>query len=175
MKKLVLVSILAGLAPFAASAATATANFTVSLTIQSTCSVTTAPTNVSLARVKSTSSADATGSSSFSVTCSKGTPFNVGLQTSTDTAGAGNGTGTLVGTGTNNETIPYALFQDAGFATAWGNTATATTVGNGVAGAANTDGTTARAFTVYVKALGTNINNKKPDTYKDRVTVNVQY
>ena len=76
----------------------------------------------------------------------------------------------MAGTGANADQVPYQLRSAAGAAGAvWGNTATATSVGNGVSG---TGTGAAQTHTVYVTAPSANFT---PDTYNDVVTVNVNF
>jgi spore coat protein U-like protein len=66
--------------------------------------------------------------------------------------------------------VPYQLTSTAGAGgTIWGNTATSTAVGNGVAG---TGTGAAQSLTVYATAASANFT---PDSYADTVTVNVNY
>jgi spore coat protein U-like protein len=153
-----------------ASAAVITTTFTVQLVVSKTCNVAT-QTNVDLGTVNA-GVAPATASGTFTVTCSKTTPYFIGLAPSNaSTTGAGNMNGQAAGnTGT---LIPYQLYQNSGATTIWGNTATATTVGNGEGGTGA--GMAAPAtFTVWagVAAAATNV---APDTYKDTVTINVNF
>jgi spore coat protein U-like protein len=154
-----------------ASANIANGTFTVSLTITKTCAVTTtAATNITLgSTVAGGTSAGSSGT--FTVNCSKTTPFYIGLAPSNaNTAGAG----VLKGTGANTDTITYGLFSNAGATTVWGNTATTTTVGNGVtANGLGMAGGNAITETVYAKATGS--TDVTPDTYTDTVTINVNF
>ena len=69
----------------------------------------------------------------------------------------------------NTDKVPYQLNQTSATGPVWGNTATATTVGNGVA----SQGTgLLQSFTVYATAPSANFT---PDDYADTVTVNVNY
>lgn len=107
------------------------------------------------------------GSTTIEVTCPTGTPYYVGLQPSNgDMAGAG----VLTGTGGNSDQPTYQLRSQIGpDGTIWGNTATATDVGNGVSG---TGTGTAQGLPVYVTVPSVNF---RPDVYSDTVTVNVNY
>lgn len=173
LKKTLLAAAVFALVGFAmsASANVATGTFNVSLTVNKTCAVnTTAASNITLAAVNA-GATTATLPGTFTVNCSNKTPFNVGLAPSnSNTAGAG----TLAGTAGNLATIAYALYQDAGGATPWGNTATAATVGNGKSG---TGGGMAAgkavSFTAYANATGS--TDVQPDTYSDTVTINVNF
>ncbi len=148
----------------------ATATFQVLITITKACTVTAgSASNINLGSVAATA-VNTTGSNTISVNCSKTTPYYVGLAPSNaNTAGAG----TMVSTtapATNTDKVPYQLTSTAGASgTIWGNTATSTAVGNGVAG---TGTGTAQSLTVYATAASANFT---PDSYADTVTVNVNY
>jgi spore coat protein U-like protein len=148
-----------------ANATTATANFQVLLTITKVCSVTAgAGSNINLGTVASTATG-INGTNSISVTCSKSTPYFIGLAPSNAST---TGAGVMAGTGGNTDTVPYQLYSVAG-TTIWGNTATATSVGNGV-----TNTGTGAAVTIPVYATAPSANYS-PDNYTDTVNVNVNY
>jgi spore coat protein U-like protein len=134
----------AGLAT-AGSAATANANLGVSASVAATCAITTSA--VAFGAYSGTQ-IDATGT--VTANCVIGTPWNIGL-------GAGTGTGATVSnrkmtSGAN--TLPYALYSDAGHSQNWGNTiGTDTLTGTGTGG---TDGHTVygRIATGSVPAAG---------------------
>jgi spore coat protein U-like protein len=144
--------------------------FQVLITIQKTCSVTAgSASNINLGTHNSTDTS-ATGSNSISVTCSKTTPYYIGLQPSSTTATTGAGTMKSVSnSATNTDTVPYQLSSDSAGANIWGNTATSNSVGNGVAG---TGAGSASSYTVYATASSLNVT---PDNYADTVTVNVNF
>jgi spore coat protein U-like protein len=112
------------------------------------------------------------GNNTIGVTCSSGTPYFIGLRPSNNNSA---GLGRMVAlnippvTG-NTDTIPYQLRSAAGMTgQIWGNTATATAVGNGVA----RTGTGANQnVTVYATTPNANFT---PDSYADTVTVIVNY
>lgn len=164
---------LSGLASAAGTAATTT--FSVSLTIQSGCVV--AASDVDLGSFPASRTLDVTsnGAKTINVTCTKGTPYTVGLQSTaanSRTDGTGSMAGTNTGTSGNTDTIPYALFQDASLNTPWGNV---TGTGANVVAGTSTDGTTATGYGVYVKVLGSAITNRTADVYKDIIQVSVNY
>ncbi len=153
------------------------ATFKVKIQITKTCAVSTAPADIDLGSVAATASAvNQTGSTSFKVNCSKSTPFFIGLAPSSANGGTSNGTGNMVSVanaGTNTDKVPYTLYSDAGYSTVWGNTATATSVGNGVQGTGKgMASSNALTFNVYAKATNVDFT---PDSYADTVTVNVNY
>ncbi|OOG54790.1 spore coat protein U domain-containing protein [Polaromonas sp. C04] len=167
--KLALIALGAGAA--AAHAGLATSTFQVQMTITSSCSVTTAPTNINLGSVVAqTAAVTQTGNTTFKVNCSKSTPFFIGLSPSNNnTVGAG----VMSGTGSNADKVPYTLYSDSGYSIAWGNTATSSSVGNGKSGTgAGMASGNAVSFTAYAKATSADFT---PDTYTDTVTVNVNY
>ena len=150
-----------------AMADTASSTFQVTLTIQKACTVVAgAPSNISLGTVAANAT-NVAGNNTISVNCSKTTPYYIGLAPSNaSTTGAGE----LAGTGANADKVGYQLRSTAGTSgTIWGNTATATNVGNGVAGTGNG---ASQSHTVYVTVPSANFT---PDTYTDVVNVNVNY
>ncbi|ENX4473500.1 spore coat U domain-containing protein [Enterobacter roggenkampii] len=152
-----------------ANAAVANGTFQVLMTIQKSCSVTAGTgSDINLGSVDA-SATNTTGNNTISVNCSKTTPYFIGLSPSNNnTLGAGT-MASATNPATNTDTVPYQLNQTSATGPVWGNTATAATVGNGVAG---TGSGTAQTFTVYVTAASANFT---PDNYADTVTVNVNY
>ncbi len=115
-----------------AMASTASGTFQITVTIQKACTVTAgAAFNITLGTVAATAT-NTLGNNTITVNCSKTTPYFIGLAPSnSSTAGAG----TLSGTAGNTDTVPYQLSSTSGpSGTVWGNTATASSVGNGVSG-----------------------------------------
>ncbi|MDM0045086.1 spore coat U domain-containing protein [Variovorax dokdonensis] len=168
MNKLFVVSVLAGLTSFAglANAVTKSATFEVNLTVVKTCSVSASALSFGSADAGTTT--DLTGTSTISVKCSKGTPYTVALQ-STNKTGDINGAGVLKGqTSGNNDTVAYQLTRGSGNvgATVWGTGTNSWTPSNT---AGNTE-----TVTVYGRVTGGSLN-VQPDTYKDTVTVSVEY
>ncbi len=138
--------------------------FTVSAVVAKQCTVT-AGANLNLGTVAPTAT-NVPGNTSIAVTCTNTTPYYIGLLPSNNnTAGAG----MMSGTGGNASTVPYQLYQNAGLSTAWGNTATTTSAGNGMAG---TGTGVAQSYSVYARAPSADF---QPDTYTDTVVVNVNY
>ena len=151
-------------------AAVANGQFTVTLTVQKTCAVnTTAASNISLGSVNA-GTATTVQSGTFTVNCSNTTPFTVGLAPSNSST---TGAGILSGTTGNTATIAYQLYQDAG-TTIWGNTAAVGSAGNGKSGTgAGMASNKAVSFTAFANATGS--TDVQPDTYKDTVTINVNF
>lgn len=161
---------LAATAAFSASgahAATAQDTFDVTLTITDTCAVTAgAGSNIDLGSHPTTDT-NIAGSNTITVNCSNTTPYFIGLAPSnSDTTGAGE----MGPAGASPDTVPYQLRSTAGMAgTIWGNTATTTTVGNGVGGTGNGANQTLHVYATAASA------NYTPDVYSDTVTVTVNY
>ncbi|MEO7128293.1 MAG: spore coat U domain-containing protein [Rhodoferax sp.] len=142
--------------------------FTVSATVTKQCTVTAgSASNINLGSVPSTQT-NISGNNTISVSCSNTTPYFIGLSPNSTgfTTGAGTMSGAISG---NTDKVPYQLYSNAGLTTMWGNTATSTTVGNGVKG---TGTGIAQSITVYAKVTNANFT---PDSYSDTVTVNVNY
>ncbi|MDM2935942.1 spore coat protein U domain-containing protein [Citrobacter sp. Cu233] len=156
----------------AANAASTNGTFQVLMTIQKACTVTAgSASNITLGPV-STTATNTSASNTISINCSKTTPYFIGLAPSTANGGTPTGSGAMssvANAANNTDKVPYQLNQTSATGPVWGNTATATTVGNGVA----SQGTgLQQSFTVYATAPSANFT---PDDYADTVTVNVNY
>lgn len=153
--------------PGVAQANTVSSTFQVTLTILKACTVTAgSASNIALGSQPSTAT-NVLGSNTVTIYCSKTTPYYIGLAPSNSNSA---GAGTLAGTGANTDLVPYKLSSTVGpSGTVWGNTATASTVGNGVGGT-GTGGN--QTLTVYVTVPSANFT---PDDYTDTVTINVNY
>ena len=172
MKKILIASAVAAVATAAlAPTHPPTATFHVLLKVVSPCTVPAgAGSNINFGDVDS-NAADVAKSSSISVTCSKKTPYTVGLKSTNNASTAGAGT-MLAQTGGNADTVAYQLYSDANYTSVWGSTNTSGTVaGNGVGGVGNGS---AQVIPVYAKVLSAALN-VTPDNYKDTVTVTVRY
>ncbi len=175
MKKILLIAVAASLASAAAFAATnpATATFDVKLTVLKACSVLAGATSDIDFGSQDSTATNLQNSNTISVTCSKKTPYTIGLAPSnSNTAGAGVMAAQNVAPVTGNtDTVAYQLRSAAGpTGTVWGNTNTdGTTVGNGISGTGNG---AAQSHTVYATVPSVNVT---PDAYKDTVTVTVRY
>jgi spore coat protein U-like protein len=151
----------------------ATATFQVVMVIQKACSVTAgASSNINLGTVSSTA-VNTTGSNTFTVNCSLTTPYYIGMAPSTANGGNTTGGGNMISTTnpvTNTSKVPYQLSSTAGpSGTPWGNTATSTSVGNGVAGIGTG---LSQTLTVYATVASADFT---PDSYADTVTINVNF
>ena len=141
---------------------TITSSFQVQITITKTCTITSG-TPITFGSVVA-NTVPAKASTNLSVTCSKGTPYTIGLQPSNgDTAGAGN----MSGTGANGDKVAYQLYSTANGSTIWGNTTSGTP--NIVSGSGQG---ALVAVPVYAGVANTNLT---PDTYTDTVTVTFTY
>lgn len=141
--------------------------FTVQATVIPSCSVTSAS-DVNL-DPSSANDKNILGknSSAINVTCIKGTPYTIGLMPSNERV---DGAGVMSGTGGNTDKIAYQLRSTTGIAgQIWGNTATATTLGNGVLGKINGVN---QSYPVYVTVPSADF---KPDDYSDTVSIQLNY
>lgn len=140
--------------------------FTVQATVIPSC-VINAVTDLNLGSRPASQNLIAASNNMISTTCTTNAPYYIGLLPSN---GNINGAGVLTGTGSNTEQVPYQLRSAAGATGAiWGNTATATTVGNGLA---QTGSGVAQTQTVYITVPNSDVT---PDNYTDKVTVTVNY
>ncbi|MGJ7495345.1 Csu type fimbrial protein [Variovorax sp. RT4R15] len=168
MKKLSLIAaaVLAATVTSAAVAATTTATFQVLITVVKACSVTAgAGSNIDFGSVNSTATA-LSASSNISVTCSKSTPYNVGLLPSNSSTTGGGVMSPLVA---GPDTVAYQLRSVSAAGPVWGSTATDIDVGNGVAGTGTGAAQTIPVFATVGSA------NVTPGSYADTVTVQVNY
>ena len=141
--------------------------FTVTATVIPDCTIT-ATSDVNLG-ARSASDTNITGgnSSAITVQCTNGGSYYIGLQPSNNSQ---DGAGVMSGTGGNLDKVPYQLRSTAGMnGEIWGNTATSTTKGNGVADFGTGS---PKAQTVYVTVPRADF---KPDSYSDTVTIKVSY
>jgi spore coat protein U-like protein len=136
----------------------ATTSFQVTTVVQATCTITANPLafgNYSGLMLNS--------SSTISVTCSKATAYNVGLN-------AGTTTGATVAnrsmTGPASTLLKYKLFSNSGYTTNWGNTVGTDTVAGTGSGAA-------QPLTVYGQIPAGQL--VRPGSYADTITATVTY
>ena len=141
----------------------ATTTFKVKLTVQKACSVTATDLDFGSQDATATNFS-AASNGTVTVTCSKTTPYVVGLAPSNGNAA---GAGAMAGqTSGNTDTVAYQLYSNSGLTTVWGNSGAS----NGVSGTGT--GSAATALPVYGKVASANVT---PDSYLDTVTVNVTY
>ena len=141
--------------------------FRIQATVIGNCTVNTSS-DVNLgSHVAGTTNIAGNNSSAINVTCTQNLPYRIGLLPSNASQ---TGAGVMRGTGINTDSIPYQLRSATGANGAiWGNTATATTTGNGI----SRTGTGAnQLIPVYVTVPNTNVT---PDDYSDTVTIRVHY
>ena len=153
-----ILGILLGLVPTTLRAATATTTFSVTATVQATCLI-----SANALSFGTYTGVQIASTTTLQVTCTNTTPYNVGLN-------AGTATGATVTTrkmtGPASATLNYALYQDSGHTTNWGQTVgTDTEAGTG-------DGS-AQTLTVY-GLLSAN-QYPAPGSYSDTITATVTY
>jgi spore coat protein U-like protein len=144
-----------------AHAATASSSFQVQLTVQASCSVTSATTLDFGSTTLLSAAIDQ--STTLNVQCSQTTPFNVGLNAGT-TSGGSTAVRKLSAGGA--QTIDYALYRDAAHTQVWGDTIgtdTLASVGTG----------SSQSFAVYGRVPVQ--TTPAPGAYTDTVTVTVTY
>ncbi|WP_414734390.1 spore coat U domain-containing protein [Citrobacter freundii] len=127
--------------------------------------------NITLGPVNTTAT-NTSASNTISINCSKTTPYFIGLAPSAANGGTTTGSGAMssvANAATNTDKVPYQLNRTSATGPVWGNTATDTAPGNGVAA---TGTGLVQTFTVYATAPSANFT---PDDYADTVTVNVNY
>jgi len=109
-----------------------------------------------------------TGRTRMGVTCTLGTPYNIGLSPSN---GSVTGEGLMTGSrSANADRVPYNLTSTPGpGGTPWGNLVSPTSTGNGVSG---TGVGTSQAYTIFATVPDAGY---APDSYSDTVTVMVYY
>ena len=141
--------------------------FTVQATVINSCEITTTN-DVNLGNYPaSDTNIIGSNSNAIGITCTKDAPYTIGLAPSN---GNQAGSGVMSGTGSNNDKVPYQLRSAPGFnGKTWGNTATSTSTGNGVADIGNG---LVQNKTVYVTVPSADF---RPDNYSDTVTIKVNY
>ncbi|WP_206956029.1 Csu type fimbrial protein [Trinickia acidisoli] len=143
---------------------TATAQFTVSLTLQGNCTISANPLNFGTNGVLSSAVNQQT---TVSVTCTNTTPYNVGLDGGT-VSGSTVTSRLLAGTASGNTstTVGFQLYQDSGHSTVWGNTQGSNTVGGTGTGSA-------QSITIYGQVPAQ--TTPQPDTYQTTITATVYF
>jgi spore coat protein U-like protein len=156
-----LASLFGAVAPFEADASTTvTTTMAISATVLSSCGVTALP--LAFGTYSPTQSTNTTATTTVAVTCTNGTPYNVGLN-------AGTGTGASVTTRkmtSGSNTLNYSLYSDTGYSTVWGSTiGTNTVTGTG----------TGLAQTINVYGSITALQSVPAGAYTDTITVSLTY
>lgn len=141
--------------------------FNVQATVVSSCFIN-ATSNINLnSQIAGSTNIVGNNQNAITVTCMNSMPYTIGL---TPSNSATNGAGVMTSKNANSDTIPYQLRSQPGLdGQIWGNTATATNQGNGIADTGNGQ---PKSHTVYVTVPQTDV---RPDTYSDVVTVTVHY
>ena len=152
-----------------AAASTTTAPLTVQITVTKNCTIDTTAGAGLLNFGTQTGGANvlaATGSSGFTVQCTDTTGYAIAMS---PTGGSTTGTGNMTN-GTTTDTVAFALWQNAGHTTVWGNTAGTNDL------SATGDGT-AQAYTVFGTVTGASPASGyvKPVVYQNATTITVTY
>jgi spore coat protein U-like protein len=142
-------------------AATATTTFAVTATVLKFCTVVATP----MAFGNYTSSTDAVSTSTITVTCTNGTPYDIGLNAGT-ASGATVTTRQMSGTTVTAARLNYFLYSDSARTVNWGNTVGTDTI-HLTAGAAPI------VSTVYGRVPAGQF--VAPDAYLDTINVTVTY
>lgn len=167
MKKLTLIS-LAMLGSFAAlsshadtySNGSATASIAVNLVVESGCTLSAADLDFGTTSVLTSA---ITADTTVSVTCTNGTPYNIGIN---EGDVAGSTTTTRLMGGGNSETVSFTLWQDSALSTNWGSVQGTNTYAGTGTGASQT-------VTVYGKVPAQ--TTPSASTYKTTLTASVYY
>lgn len=159
---IVVLTVVMALAPAVAPAATVTTTFNVQITITNACTIVSA-TNLNFGSVGVIGAAGVDSTSTITVQCTSGAPYNVGLS-------AGTGTGATVAsrlmTSAASNTVGYSLYQDAAHSLVWGTTISTNTVAGTGSGAS-------QALTVYGHVPSQ--STPPAAVYNDTITVTVTY
>jgi spore coat protein U-like protein len=143
-----------------ADAATTSASFQVTASVQANCSISA----TGLAFGQYTGAAAVTSTSTLTVNCSKNTPYTIGLDQGTS-SGATVRNRAMTGTANRSNTLSYGLFSDNAYSVTWGNSGT---------GLVSQTGTGLnQSITVYGQIPASQI--VAPDSYKDTITATVTY
>jgi spore coat protein U-like protein len=155
-------AVLLATAPSRAQAATATGTLSVTATVASACLI--ANGTLAFGTYDPTSGAALNAATTLTLTCSLGTPYNIGM-------GVGGGLGGTISlrvltSGTN--LLPYKLFRDAGRTLNWG-----ITIGTDTLAATSSILTLANTINVYGQIPASEA--AASGSYTDSVTVTVTY
>ena len=141
-----------------AVASTATTTFNVTATVQATCLI--SANNLGFGTYSGSAIATTT---TMSVTCTNGTTYNVGLNAGT---AAGATVTARAMTGPGAATLSYALYEDSGHSTNWGNTV-------GTDTKAGTGNGSAQSLTIYGNLTANQYPT--PGSYSDTITATITY
>ncbi|MBY0346020.1 MAG: spore coat U domain-containing protein [Neisseriaceae bacterium] len=142
-------------------------SFNVKIAVESSCAVgNVSDVDFGLISAAAAPTTDLKQTTSVSVTCNLGTPYNIVFKTS---RGSTNGTGTMTNEGTTK--IPYALFSDSGYSKPWGSVIGTNSVSGIASGSAD-------LYTVYSKVALSDVANPalfEAGSYNDIVSVQIIY
>jgi spore coat protein U-like protein len=144
-----------------AAAATATTTFAVNSTVNAACAI--LASNLSFGLYDPTATTATSGSTNLGLTCTNGTPYDVGLDEGVG-AGATVALRKMNAGGSNN--LTYSLYSDSAHTSVWGETVGADTV-------AGTGAGVAQSLTVY--GLIPAQQTVQPGVFTDTITVTVTY
>jgi spore coat protein U-like protein len=152
----------------AVQAATATASFTVSVTIVASCTI--GASNLAFGS-QSVLAADVDSSSTISVVCTNTTPYSVGLDNGLNYSG---GTRRMKDTGAGTTYVNFGLYTDSGRSNAWTTTSSAASCTGGANTCAlGTGNGTTQNITVYGRIPAQ--TTPAPATFNDTVTATITY
>lgn len=164
------VLVLTGLSALSAApsalAASATGQFNVTLTITKQCTIV-APGSIALGSFGAADlvTTTASASQSYTVNCTKSTPYTIGFSSANDASGGG-GVHQMRGTGQNADVVQYSLFDASSNGTVPLDAASHVVSDTGTG-------------TSQVKSLKAQVVNYTatvtPDTYTDTVTMTITY
>ena len=152
---------LVGLAQASFAATSTSANFQATATLNSSCVVT--ATNVAFGTITPAATGTASATGTITSRCSNNVGYTLSINAGSGTIAARTMTGATNG---NTDKLAYNLYQDAGYATLWGDGTTGSKVsltGSGVTQTSTVYGTL--SLNQYIK----------PDTYADNLTVTLSY
>lgn len=147
-------------------AATATANFNVTATVLKACAITT-PATLAFGSYTASTGTATTGNTAFSVICTFGTPYSIGMSPGTSsgaTVTTRKMTSATAPAGSN--TLNYGLYKDVSLATNWDNS---------TAGTGYTATGVLQNYTVYGSIPAGQYGAEPATDYLDTITVTLTY
>ena len=151
-----------------AAAATATGSFTVTATINATCTLTTS--NVAFGTYDPSSGSPNNASGGVTVTCTSGSTYTIALDAGANAGGATTFSNRRMKSGSSNY-LAYQLYLDSGHATVWGDGTNSSNL-NPTSGTFTGNGS-AQSYTVYGQVTAGHYS--APGSYSDTVNVTVTY
>lgn len=150
--------------PSVGSAATATADLTVSATVTNNCTISTAAVSFgSYDPVVANASTSLDGTGAVTVACTKGATATIAL----GTGGSSSGSNRRLSDGTGNNYLNYELYRDSGRSIVWGTT------GTNLLSPAAAESKAPREFPVYGRV--TNNQDIPAGSYSDTVVATVNF